>query len=66
MRYYSECCSAAMPNWPEIDLCPKCQEHTDAYDTYEEDEEDEDIPCENDELNDIFEPQGIQEVYDAD
>jgi len=28
--YYSNCCTAAMPNHPDSDVCPKCKEHCSA------------------------------------
>jgi len=29
--YYSVCCQANMPNYPDNDFCPKCGEHTTAF-----------------------------------
>ncbi|KKK77892.1 hypothetical protein LCGC14_2849010 [marine sediment metagenome] len=29
--YFSVCCYAAMPDWPDNDCCPKCGEHTTGF-----------------------------------
>ncbi len=29
--YYSVCCHATMPHYPDNDFCPKCGEHTEGY-----------------------------------
>jgi len=29
--YYSDCCHATMPYYPDIDFCPKCGEHACGY-----------------------------------
>ena len=29
--YYSVCCQATMPNYPDNDFCPKCGEHTSGF-----------------------------------
>ena len=27
-KYYSICCGALMPDYPDSDFCPRCKEHT--------------------------------------
>ncbi len=37
--YYSECCYATMPNYPDNNFCPKCGEHACGYTQEEIDRE---------------------------
>ena len=37
LKFYSDCCGALMPRWPDEDFYPQCKEHTLGIMDYEED-----------------------------